>query len=522
MAAGGLVKGLGKIADELETAFSGAAKADTPKPNVMDEIEASFGLKNEPPLPVPDVAEIQLDDFLAELDQIGKNPEEAKTKQTMDELMAELDELLGPEDQIESPINQAQALMDDDPLIDETDEIFSKTFAELEAEASGSYFKTKEQVLADAKAMEEALKGEPLGPINYTTDDPGSDLTFQFTGLHNQDLTYQEVVDNFDEDTLKGIQILKGTGAMTYDQLEMAIHAQLKNNKGMPLTEIEEAHMDILYNNMEYLDLEKGNFKNVENIDLDAEFISSTNPNVPSHITLESITKNRHPDWVEDLDEMDRRAALLMTHLRGPTFLHKQDDLIMRNYENPEFPALFPSKEEFQQIQPHDITNVNFYTKAGDGPMNEALRLGKVDPNSDLGHQIANTQNSLKKLPSWDGGMVYRRVGRVMDESLQDAYGQLKPGDEFTESGFTSTTHEAMIGADENGEITFNGSSQGYYMVIKPKDQGSRAHGIEGLSEFREEREVLFEHGTKFRVKAIEQKKDELFTNAIVLFVEEI
>jgi hypothetical protein len=129
--------------------------------------------------------------------------------------------------------------------------------------------------------------------------------------------------------------------------------------------------------------------------------------------------------------------------------------------------------------------------------------------------------NPLEGVPGNDG-YLYRRIN---GDAVKALYTELDVGTEFMEKAFVSTTRDSLIDL-HTGELKFQGTPDDIYFVIKPKDKGSRAHGIEGISDFgRSEGEVLYEHSTSFRIAAKRMDKHDTHNgekDVITLFLEEI
>ena len=475
MAIGGLIKGIGKGLDELEDAFSGASKVDTPKPKtILEEMEESFSFgkaEDDAPLPLPDVEDIELDEFMAELDQIGKPKVEEDPIAELDAILAEFDEADDiPDLNLENPVDQEAA---------HAAEVHVNVFEIDQGETLDPWLKGYLANFVSNSSEPFHVVAEKMEKIKSITEETGMKALLNF-------------ID--ENDTLSDAEKL----------------AQ------------KNAELDIAY------------VQGIEEIDLDAMEITPDRPNLPEGRDFKSLIGNNGPDWVYFRNDDEVEALTLMTHIRGPYFPHVVDDIKAKNYEGNEAAGLtnILPEEEFDKLDPLEVAAVNFYTRAGDAPMNEALREGKYDPNTSLGKAIDLTQRALQNLPSYtpfsaDEAVVHRIIrGKAVNEK----FGKMEVGDTYTEEAFTSTSLKPNFSV-EDGQYNFNMGREGVFFVVKPKDVGSRGHSIEDLSDFRiAEQEVLFEHGTQFKIVEKEVIKDQepLFggrmvdVEAIVLYVEEI
>lgn len=268
---------------------------------------------------------------------------------------------------------------------------------------------------------------------------------------------------------------------------------------------------------------DKIDLSKIEEIDLDSFTITENTPNSPT--TLEDIANegffsDARPLWIDSLDERASKGIGVMAHIRGSKFLVHKEKLIHDNYVDPPLePAKYPPIDVALQMEPKDFLAINFYTHSGDGPMNAALRTDKVDPDTDLGIAIEMTQNALDKVPSWNvnDGHLYRRIN---DINIKTIFDQMEIGEVYKEKGFTSTTREPMINA-ETGEAIEGRSPARLNYVILPKENGN-GKPIEGLSNWSAaEQEVLFKHGTEFKLVARKTIKNAFDEDVTVVFVEE-
>ena len=370
----------------------------------------------------------------------------------------------------------------------------------------------KEEELLDSQIFEDIdlgdtpLPGDPgdIGGPDPLDKNPLLYLIDEFL----PDTTPGSLDEWIGKDMAKQIQVLHVTGAVTGSTLEGGLHALIKNAKKQPMTTYEEAVMGIITDKMELVDVEKGSLIVDEFIDLDALEITADRPNVPEGFTFEKIA-NDIPEWAVMRDDDEMEALTLMTHIRGGDFPNIGDELAVKNYRNAKdtsgrpTTAMYPSLEEFEAMDPMDKVAINFYTRSGDGPMNDALRQGKVDPASQLGKAIQATDDALSRLPSWnpDQGLLHRRIN---GQNMVDKYASMEPGDTFTETGFTSTSRGNMLAKDGEGNNIYIGGQSDIYFIIHSKE-GGRAKAIEGLSDFADsEKEVLYRPGTEFKIVAKE------------------
>lgn len=505
MAVSGLVRGIGKGLDELEDAFSGASKVDTPKPKtVLEELEESFSFgkaEDDAPIPLPEVEDIELEEFMAELDQIGKP-------------------------KVEDPIDEIEAMMA------EFDEAVQNPKVPTKEEVLKGEYNVEDDIEAQQALIEKASDKSMSEAQEYSEQNtifvPPSKLEL-IEGQTDVDPFLNNYMANFIKNSSEPFPVIAQ---------KLNVIKKIYNEPGMksnlealdadpnltPAAKVDlmNAELDIAYVN------------SVEEIDLDAMEITPDRPNLPEGRDFDTLIGTAGPDWVYDRDPQDLEALALMTHIRGPYFPHVMDDIVEKNYSDIQVEGFEPfiSKAELEAMDPMDVLSINFYTRNGDGPMNEALRDGKYDPNTSLGKAIDATQTALQRLPSYKPRkveeQVVHRVIRGME--VNQIFGDMKVGDTFVEKAFTSTSLKPSFGV-KDGEYDFHLGKEGVFFVIRPKHTGSKAHSIEDLSDFKAaEREVLFEHGTEFKVVGRDHvQSEELMyggktvpADAYILYVEEI
>lgn len=138
-----------------------------------------------------------------------------------------------------------------------------------------------------------------------------------------------------------------------------------------------------------------------------------------------------------------------------------------------------------------ELTAVTLYTDTMlHGGMNKDLRAGKTSPGMEEASRLLS--NAIQKLPT-STATVHRRTR--MDRDKLDAY---KVGAAYEERGYLSTSdngHPYSPGNTDNPDkvsVVFN---------IKSK----RGREVRKLSQFPEEKEVLFDRGATFRVSKLER-----------------
>lgn len=265
----------------------------------------------------------------------------------------------------------------------------------------------------------------------------------------------------------------------------------------------------------------------IEHFDLDREFIGIKNQNAPDSV-FETGAADQ-VEWVRDLDDEEIKALNVMSHVRGVEFPQIKDKIIRNNYDR-DANNDFPSREVVEGMRDMDVAAINFYTRSGDSILNDVLRSGDIQEGSEVEAAINAVDTALDNLPSWDpaDGLLYRTVDRNRVEGL-DSELQLEPGDIVSDPGYTSTTRDQLYNP-ETKEFSFEGTPAPGYFVITPKANG-KGKPIEGLSDWgRQEAEVLYERGAKFRFirKETSEKEVMMFQSpneirtTTIFFVEEI
>ena len=262
----------------------------------------------------------------------------------------------------------------------------------------------------------------------------------------------------------------------------------------------------------------------LDSFDLDKEIISVDNQNSPERFQqiLDDIAfKDDQEPILRQLnvrDEADEQTLGLAMHIRGTGMIDRMDRIFDQSYSSDITPlrAEYPPREVAEATHPVEAIAINLYTKNGDEAINTALREKAVEPGSDLSATIQSLQNGLDKLPSWEPetGVLYRQVG---DPNVRELYEAMPVGQVFTERAFTSTSRTAL---------DFDMPGRNLNFVIMAKENGN-GKPIEGFSEFTDEREILFKHGTEFKIVSKQVKKEvddfgRTTTDRLIIFLEEL
>lgn len=148
-----------------------------------------------------------------------------------------------------------------------------------------------------------------------------------------------------------------------------------------------------------------------------------------------------------------------------------------------EIDAARRSNPELQAVPTEDLVAVRGYTSDDYRELNSALRTGDDAELSRLDAYIRSATSGLNQLPAYRG-TVFR--GTHLSDEVAANY---MPGATVTERAFTSTSSE--LGAEFPGNTKF---------VI----QSETGRDVSGLSEFADEKEILFAPGTQFRVLGVD------------------
>jgi hypothetical protein len=537
--------------DEVDKALDGLFNDKSLETDSLDDILEEINVGDTP---LPDFGEGKFPDFdefaSADLDEkklndavdealieLGLGPETTKTSAGLNGLIEGLSEstiqkvlpsfLEETADQVDVglltleegllKINKQAKGGADVPFINKTMLELNKLLSVQETNSLPSQFlkETAQQVEVGLLTFEEGLgKLVQAAKKANEVDDATHEIELAQKFLFDID----DVNEHVGEDWAESINLISNAEYLPVSTISSGTEAIIKNSKGIELTPFEQADFDALTEAIEKVDL---NIKGIidEEIDLDAMVITENSPNAP--FDLEKTLGLETPDYVDSLNGNQLAALKTMTHIRGRKFPEVMNKLRQDHYVGvPEgLVAQFPKRDEFLQMNEFDVAAVNFYTRSGDGPMNAALRQDKYDPNTDLGAAIDATQDALDRMPSWDPseGFLYRRIN---DENLKDLFDQMEDGAEFTEKGFTSATRNEVInlatGKAKEAEILAK-----LNFVIKPK-KGGNGKAIEGLSEFLSEQEVLFKHGTKFKLITRSETENSWGENVSIIFLEEL
>jgi hypothetical protein len=138
---------------------------------------------------------------------------------------------------------------------------------------------------------------------------------------------------------------------------------------------------------------------------------------------------------------------------------------------------------ELQDVPTEDLVAVRGYTSDDYRELNSALRTGDAAELSRLDPYIRTATSGLNQLPAYRG-TVFRGT-HLSDEAAANYV----PGATVTERAFTSTSSE--LGAEFPGNTKF---------VI----QSQTGRDVSQLSEFADEKEILFAPGTQFRVLGVD------------------
>jgi len=491
MPIGGIIKGARKIGQ------AAVKEADTP---VLDDILNDFKVE-----PKPKESDL-LDEIMAELEAPGNDvgfkpgptPEEAKADDLLDEILDEGNPFAGLEEAVakDVPASKKALLDEDDPL--------DALLKELEAE--------------EAKADKAGFldMGDPADEKIAK-----SNLLSKFTDFEGKDLDKDAINILIGSEWAVKMHNMEVMGLMSKSELQDVINHMTKEASfdGVPTTE-EMATWDKFTDLIEEVPSVIGSTK-IEDIDIDKLTIGNHNQDSPIHFDDMFTDRPDAPDWIFNKDEETQAAIAMMSHVRGIRFPQIQDEIATR-YVNRKG-VLYPPRDTFLLMEPQDVMSINFYTRAGDGIMNHALRTDAVEPGSGVDTAIKMTSEALDRLPSWnpEDGLLYRRVN---DTQVRALFSEMPVGQEYTEKAFMSSTRDRIIDLDDMTP------TKGPYVpdvvfVIKPKKDGN-GKPIELLSEFQAEDEVLFKPRSQFKIMHKEEvQRDPESPNAgtsSVIFIEEL
>jgi hypothetical protein len=154
------------------------------------------------------------------------------------------------------------------------------------------------------------------------------------------------------------------------------------------------------------------------------------------------------------------------------------------------------------------LTSISMYKGAGHHEINDHLRditsSPWAKPNEKTPHHIKNMEH-VTSHPMTHEMHVYRGI-----HPEASGFHKLKPGDEFTDHGFTSTSMDHHVahafGADDGDDAS--GKPTHHVMKIHlPK--GTLAHHLDAhKGDHAKEQEVVLHHGTRFKVSHHSYDKD--------------
>jgi len=176
----------------------------------------------------------------------------------------------------------------------------------------------------------------------------------------------------------------------------------------------------------------------------------------------------------------------LKTHVASPEDLAQfKEDMGHRYQRGVQFAkfAKADHPELFKNLSEAEIVAVWGYTTSDYGMLNSALR--SKDPNkvAEVQAYIKAASSGLAKMPGWEGESFR---GTSLPEEVLAKY---KPGEVITEEAFTSSAATRDAKFDGNTEFVI---------------QGKTGRDVSGVSEYADEKEILFAPGTKFEVTSKE------------------
>lgn len=175
-------------------------------------------------------------------------------------------------------------------------------------------------------------------------------------------------------------------------------------------------------------------------------------------------------------DAATKSAAKAMLKEQGTFDTHES----MVKFTKKNTPAL-------AKVSTDDLIGLREYTANGYVKMNEGLR-GSKTALKEMAPIVKTAASGLKAMPEVKG-TVYR--GANMTPERLAGY---KVGETISERGFTSTTQNKAMVLGQTQEQLFNKNTM---FVIKSKGGGK---DVSMLSQFPDEKEVLFAPGTEFKV----------------------
>ncbi len=132
------------------------------------------------------------------------------------------------------------------------------------------------------------------------------------------------------------------------------------------------------------------------------------------------------------------------------------------------------------------------YTSSDYREINRYIRKGRRPPNEELENYIKSVSSGINKLDKHEG-TVYRAESPIKE--LSEYLNDFQKGNEIQFASFTSTTKEKSV-------IDNFGSGDLVYQI---KSKNGRE--IEEYSDVKQEKEVLFDTETNFKVSKVKQKK---------------
>ena len=153
-------------------------------------------------------------------------------------------------------------------------------------------------------------------------------------------------------------------------------------------------------------------------------------------------------------------------------------------------------KDNSELISPKDsrenyIAQVNKYTGSYYARINQFLRGQRKELDADASSVIEGVSKYIELSPKYEG-ISYR--GIVADRSSFDFFKSFKKDSVFTEKGFMSTSINKLVADD---------FSDGTNFKIIFEVAGKKGVDVSGVSDISEEKEVLFDKLSKFKVKKI-------------------
>ena len=219
-----------------------------------------------------------------------------------------------------------------------------------------------------------------------------------------------------------------------------------------------------------------------------------------------------HPYF--DVQPKDRAFAARNFDLPIPTI---KEEIGMQFYKSNEIEQALLNEAIWinKRLTNEEISSIQKYTKGFDKIINDNLRFGKAFQRGVNNESVNNLSKILIDAPKYTGevyrGIHFPDMNKIDFENLKQDF---KVGNIFIDKGFMSTSYNKKVAASfTNPDLSDN--TRVLFQI-----QSKKGVIIDKLSKFEDEKEVLFNRGSKFEVISKTSKEKNNVRNLIITMKE--